>query len=48
MSEALQKEISAVPGDFNADEKTFVSAMQTVLTFKITLREQDTKTVFEK
>ena len=50
MSEAWSKaNNSAVPGDFNADEKTFASSNANGTgPFKITLREQDTKTVFEK
>ena len=50
MSEAWSKaNDSAVPGDFNADEKTFASSNANGTgPFKITLREQDTKTVFEK
>ena len=50
MSEAWSKaNDSALPGDFNADEKTFASSNANGTgPFKITLREQDTKTVFEK
>ena len=50
MSEAWSKaNDSALPGDFNADEKTFASSNANGTgPFKITLREQDTKTVSKR